>query len=53
MKRGVVYAKLKEALGKDVHVGESDIEMCQRIIETGKKIWSSESASLTMPAGQS
>lgn len=33
LKRKHVYARLKEYFGKPVHVGESDIEMCKRIIQ--------------------
>ena len=33
MKRGVMYAKLKDIFGKEVHVGESDIEMCRKLLE--------------------
>ena len=32
MRRGAVYIKLKEALGKEIHVGESDVETCKKII---------------------
>lgn len=31
--RGQVYARLKRALGKQIHIGESDIEMCKKILE--------------------
>lgn len=33
-KRSTVYARLSEAFGYPVHVGESDIETCKKIIET-------------------
>lgn len=32
--RGVVYARLKDAMGKEVHVGEADVEMCKELIKT-------------------
>lgn len=31
-KRGAVYAILREKLGREIHVGESDIETCQKIL---------------------
>lgn len=31
--RGRMYALLRDIFGKVVHVGESDIEMCQKIIK--------------------
>lgn len=31
-KRGEVYMKLKEIFGKDIHIGQSDKEICQQII---------------------
>jgi len=34
MIRSQVYLKLKEALGKDIHIGESDIETCKNILRT-------------------
>lgn len=33
MKRGQVYAELKKIFGHAVHVGESDIEMCKKLVE--------------------
>lgn len=33
MTRKKVYRMLKEKLGKEIHVGESDIETCKKIIE--------------------
>jgi len=38
LKRGHVYAKLKDLLGTEIHVGESDAEMCRKIIEAVKSI---------------
>ena len=32
MKRNQVYSLLKQKFGKEVHIGESDIEMCKKII---------------------
>lgn len=32
--RSVVYGRLSDALGRNVHVGESDIKMCEEIIAT-------------------
>jgi hypothetical protein len=31
-KRGWLYSKLKKDFGHDVHIGQSDIGMCERII---------------------
>jgi len=31
--RGAVYAILKEKLGKQIHIGESDIETCKKVLE--------------------
>src|SRR3990167_4955926 len=31
--RAQVYARLTKAFGKQIHVGESDIETCKRILE--------------------
>ena len=31
--RSEVYKKLADHFGKEVHIGESDIEMCKKIIE--------------------
>lgn len=36
MTRKEVYGMLKEKLGKEIHVGESDIETCKSIIEIVK-----------------
>lgn len=33
-KRSIVYLRLSEAFGKQIHIGESDIEQCQEIIKT-------------------
>ena len=33
MKRKEVYKMLKEKLGKEIHIGESDIEACKNIIK--------------------
>lgn len=32
-KRGDIYAILKEKLGRPIHIGESDIEICKKIIK--------------------
>jgi hypothetical protein len=32
MKRGAMYAKLQKTFGFEVHIGESDIELCQKIL---------------------
>lgn len=32
MSRSAVYKMLRKAFGKEVHIGESDVEMCQRIL---------------------
>lgn len=32
--RGMVYARLRDAFGKDVHTGEADIETCKELIKT-------------------
>ncbi len=37
--RGVVYARLSDAFGHQVHVGESDIETCQDIVKTLDILW--------------
>ncbi len=37
MSRGRVYEILSTELGKQVHVGESDIDMCQKIIDVAIK----------------
>lgn len=39
--RGQVYARLQDAFGEVVHVGESDIERCRQIRETAKLIFKS------------
>ena len=31
--RSAVYRKLGEHFGKEIHIGESDIDMCKRILE--------------------
>lgn len=36
MTRKQVYSFLSQSLGREIHVGESDIEMCQKIISTIK-----------------
>lgn len=33
-RRGTVYARLKDAMGKEIHVGESDIETCKELLKT-------------------
>ena len=33
MKRGTVYAKLKEKMGREIHVGESDLETAKILTE--------------------
>src|SRR3990167_5638953 len=33
-KRGTVYARLKDAFGKEIHVGEADVQLCKDIIKT-------------------
>lgn len=33
MRRQEVYSRLKELLGKEIHIGEADIEMCKKIID--------------------
>lgn len=33
MKRKAVYAMLARAFGKEIHIGESDIKQCKKIIE--------------------
>lgn len=38
LKRHEVYKKLKKILGKEVHVGESDIDTCKKIINLIKII---------------
>ncbi len=38
MSRNDVYTCLKVALGKEIHVGESDVEQCKRIIEIAESI---------------
>ena len=32
MKRGEAYKWLSEKLGKQIHIGESDVEMCNKVI---------------------
>ncbi len=48
MKRDKVYLILKKKLGKEIHVGESDIEMCKKIIEVAKTIKGDKNA-MVMP----
>lgn len=38
-KRKTVYLRLKDAFGKEIHVGESDEKQCYEIIETAKLIF--------------
>lgn len=38
-KRKTVYIRLKEAFGKEIHVGESDIQQCEDIIKTASLIF--------------
>ena len=33
MKRGQVYAMLFRKFGKEIHIGEADVEQCQKIIK--------------------
>lgn len=33
LSRGAVYAILKEYFGRQIHIGESDVETCKQIIE--------------------
>jgi len=33
MKRGEVYGELKRILGEEIHVGESDIDKCEKILK--------------------
>lgn len=33
MKRAQVYRALKTVFGRDIHIGESDIETCKKILE--------------------
>ena len=37
MKREEAYQMLKTKFGKEVHIGETDIEMCKKIINLCKK----------------
>ena len=38
MKRWQVYRALSDSFGKQIHVGESDIETCKKIIEFSKSL---------------
>lgn len=38
-RRRIVYGKLSKALGKQIHIGESDKETCQKIIEIAPKLF--------------
>lgn len=38
-KRGQVYAKLNKFFGHDVHIGESDVDMCKSIIDNFDRIF--------------
>ena len=38
MPRGKVYGILSKKLGKEVHVGESDVETCKKLIELAGNI---------------
>jgi len=38
MKRKEVYQKLRQIFGKEIHVGESDIEQCKDIIRALEKL---------------
>ncbi len=38
--RRAVYARLGDAFGEEVHIGESDIKRCKEIIETAPKLFS-------------
>lgn len=40
MKRVWVYTRLKRYFKKDVHIGESDIEMCRKIVEIAPELMS-------------
>lgn len=33
-KRGAVYARLADAFGREIHMGEADIRTCQEVIRT-------------------
>ncbi len=37
--RRTIYIRLKEAFGKEIHVGSSDIEQCKEIIKTVPQIF--------------
>lgn len=41
--RGKVYQMLSDALGREVHVGESDIQMCEEIIKTAPLLFTNPS----------
>lgn len=38
MKRSTLYVRLSDYMGREMHVGESDIEQCKAIIEAAKVI---------------
>lgn len=38
-KRGTVYARLQDAFGEEIHVGESNLQRCKEIQETAKLIF--------------
>ena len=37
--RGSIYGKLKRHFGKNIHIGESDIDLCKEIINNYQKIF--------------
>lgn len=37
--RGEVYARLADIFGETVHVGQSDMDRCDRIIEASKRLF--------------
>lgn len=37
--RRTVYARLSDAFGEDIHVGESDLSRCQEIIDTANRLF--------------
>lgn len=41
-KRGTVYARLQDAFGEQIHVGESDLKRCKEIQETARLIFTNE-----------
>ena len=38
IKRGQLYGKMSHYFGFQIHIGESDIEMCKKIIQYIKKV---------------